>query len=648
MIFLDRAPPAGTTYARSDLAGTWQVFSLQGAMDDSADGTWLRGTLTFDATGTLLDARLVDAAGVALPAMSAGAFEVDAQGLVAGAAEFAPGGELDVTAAMLAGKTQIIGVSRIDAGDGVSPSTLGLFTLIKQPGEAPPASQVKFSAASYKTTEGAAGDDHGEPDRRQEHGGEGGLRRAHGRRRSARLGHADVRRRPGLAHLHLHPGAEQPGRGRSDGTAHAEQSDQRRHARESLDGVARGRRRRVADRIHGRSLHGKENASSATITLRRTGGLGSPSTVQVSATAGTAVPGRDFTPVSQHVTFSPNATTKTFKVPLIDNKLLDGNRTVMLTVSLAPPSGGAPPVIGSRSTATLTILDNDQPGVITLSAGSYSAKEGSTVTITVKRQASGSGPLGGNVSVDYIVSSNGSAVAGLDYTVATGLTGTLTFVGTETSLKVPIQLLDDTLAEGQEYFLFSLAKPTNGATLGAPSTATVYINDNDDGGKLMLSASTFSVSEGAGNLSVTIKRSAGKASNVSVPFTTGGGTAVPGTDYTSVSAAVEFGFNEMTRTVVDARQSFLRRGDDPGRRGGHPVRPAAVHRHGGHAGNRHPDSHGPADDPGHGVPQHLRDLGGSGRGLHRPAVANAHLRPQRLQAVVPDHHGQQHAPGRQP
>jgi Domain of unknown function (DUF4394)/Calx-beta domain/Domain of unknown function (DUF4214) len=99
-----------------------------------------------------------------------------------------------------------------------------------------------------------------------------------------------------------------------------------------------------------------ENAGNATITLTRTGGTDTPATVTFTAAAGTARAGVDFTPVTTVVNFAVGQTTATVLVPVIDNTVVDGSRTVNLTLS-APT--GTNVSLGTQVTATLTITDNE-------------------------------------------------------------------------------------------------------------------------------------------------------------------------------------------------------------------------------------------------------------------------------------------------
>src|SRR5205823_4623580 len=80
------------------------------------------------------------------------------------------------------------------------------------------------------------------------------------------------------------------------------------------------------------------------------------STVQYATSDGAAHAPGDYTASSGIFTFNPGETSKTFSVPVIDNLVFEGNKTVNLTLS--NPTGAA---LGGQSTAVLTIIENDVP-----------------------------------------------------------------------------------------------------------------------------------------------------------------------------------------------------------------------------------------------------------------------------------------------
>jgi hypothetical protein len=104
-----------------------------------------------------------------------------------------------------------------------------------------------------------------------------------------------------------------------------------------------------------------EAAASATILVTRTGGAASGVTVDYQTTDGTATggpaagPGVDYKTTSGTLIFPAGVLSRTFTVPVFADVAAEGNETVLL--SLSNPTGGA--ILGPRSTATLTIVDND-------------------------------------------------------------------------------------------------------------------------------------------------------------------------------------------------------------------------------------------------------------------------------------------------
>jgi len=64
------------------------------------------------------------------------------------------------------------------------------------------------------------------------------------------------------------------------------------------------------------------------------------------------------------------------------------------------------------------------------------------------------------------------------------------------------------------------------------------------GGVLALSSSTYSVGEGDGTVTITVTRSGGSSGAASVVYTTGNGTAGPGSDYTATTGTLNWANND--------------------------------------------------------------------------------------------------------
>ena len=111
-------------------------------------------------------------------------------------------------------------------------------------------------------------------------------------------------------------------------------------------------------------------------------------------------------------------------------------------------------------------------GTLQLARTSYDTTEGAVVNIYVGRSGGHSGAL----SVSY-ATTDGTALAGSDYAAATG---TLTWPdGMSGNQTISIAITDDSAAEASESFTLTLSN-ASGGTLGANSSATVDIIDNDD------------------------------------------------------------------------------------------------------------------------------------------------------------------------
>lgn len=281
-----------------------------------------------------------------------------------------------------------------------------------------------------------------------------------------------------------------------------------------------------------------ENILTATITVTRTGVPVDTLTVKYATSDGTATSGLEYTAKTGTLSILATQTTKTFTVSIKNDTINEANETINLTLS--DPVGG---LLGNQTTAVLTINDNDAPGVIQFSAPTYTIGEsGVRATITVTR----TGGTASGVGVTY-ATSNGTATAGSDYTATTG---TLTFAANQTSKTFTLPVTNDTVVEGDETVNLTLSNPTGGAALGAQNTAVLTITDNDLGGVLAFSAATYSVNEGGLRATITVRRTLGVASGVTVDYATSDGSATAGADYTAAAGTLVFGAGQTSKTFT--------------------------------------------------------------------------------------------------
>ncbi len=98
-----------------------------------------------------------------------------------------------------------------------------------------------------------------------------------------------------------------------------------------------------------------ESGGLATVTVTRIGNVTQSASIDVVTSGGTASAKTDYTPISKTLQFAAGETFKTVSLPIIDNLLVQGSRTI--TINLANPSAGT--FLGSPSIQTLTITEND-------------------------------------------------------------------------------------------------------------------------------------------------------------------------------------------------------------------------------------------------------------------------------------------------
>jgi aryl-phospho-beta-D-glucosidase BglC (GH1 family) len=220
----------------------------------------------------------------------------------------------------------------------------------------------------------------------------------------------------------------------------------------------------------GRSL--AENGGVVNFQVERINGSSGAVSVQLQVAAG----GSATSPVDYVITTATaswaagESGIRNLGITVADDALDEPDETANLQLGNA--TGGA--VIVAPSTATLTILDDDvagNPGALRFSATLYRASEtDGDAVITVERTGGSSGA----VAVD-VATGNGSATAPADY-VATAVT--LNWAdGDSTPKQVLVPIVDDAAIENDEMLALELSAPTGGASLGAPSTATLMISD---------------------------------------------------------------------------------------------------------------------------------------------------------------------------
>jgi len=162
----------------------------------------------------------------------------------------------------------------------------------------------------------------------------------------------------------------------------------------------------------------------------------------------------------------------TFKVDDVD--VMDQAGTAPITAFSATNSG--------NNGANWTFNAGCSLNSIQFSSANYSAGEGAhQAIVTITRTGDTSGPVTVNLTTNDQAGSqpcgiaNGAASSRCDYE---NVFFTLHFATGETSKPLSVLIVDDSYLEGTETFTLSLSNPS-GAQLGANSTATITITDNE-------------------------------------------------------------------------------------------------------------------------------------------------------------------------
>jgi hypothetical protein len=212
-----------------------------------------------------------------------------------------------------------------------------------------------------------------------------------------------------------------------------------------------------------------QNAGMLVVTVDRINGSSGAVGITYSTADGTATAGRDYTATTGTLAWAANdAAAKTFSVPISQATAFSGSKSFM--VALSVPTGGAS--FGTPSSATATINGSavtTNAGTIALSGSIYAvAQSAGSLVVTVNR----SGGTSGAVSVQYSTS-DGTAVAGTNYTATQGTLNWAAGVSSANTFSVPISASPALTAS--KSFSITLTAPGGGATLGT-SSATATIN----------------------------------------------------------------------------------------------------------------------------------------------------------------------------
>ncbi|MBL8827197.1 MAG: cadherin-like domain-containing protein, partial [Planctomycetaceae bacterium] len=251
------------------------------------------------------------------------------------------------------------------------------------------------------------------------------------------------------------------------------------------------------------------NEAGGSVSVLVTLSVPSVATITIPFTVGGSAGGADFSVVTASPLSIPaGQTSGTIVVSISNDPRDEANETISLT--LGTPTNA---VLGTVATHTLTILDNDPAPLVQFTSLGQSVVESAATGRVIARLSQVSG-----LDVTVPVTVGGSAGAG-DATVTTTLP--ITILAGQTSAAIDVTLVDDALAESTETLIFTIGTPTNG-TLGAVSSHTLSIADNDALVQVQFETGSFSVGEAIGSLPVFVTLSSIAPTDVTVSLTLSG------------------------------------------------------------------------------------------------------------------------------
>jgi hypothetical protein len=205
-------------------------------------------------------------------------------------------------------------------------------------------------------------------------------------------------------------------------------------------------------------------------TVSRTGSTAAALPVAYTV-AGTATPGSDYAALAGSVTIPAGATSATITVTPINDTVVEGAETVVLTLV-----ANAAYTVGTPNNATVTILSDDVAALPTVSVAATTPRATEARLVPGAFTVSRTGSTAAALSVAYTVA--GTATPGSDYAA---LAGSVTIPAGQTSALIAVTPLQDTLVEPDETVILTLV--ANAAyTVGTPNNATVTILSDDVAG----------------------------------------------------------------------------------------------------------------------------------------------------------------------
>lgn len=290
-----------------------------------------------------------------------------------------------------------------------------------------------------------------------------------------------------------------------------------------------------------------ETGSYAAITIERLGGTAGTNAdgtgevfVGFATSNNTAVAGVNYTATTNYVDFPMGEMLRTIYVPVQDDGVVTPNLTVNLALSNPTPGTD----LGDQRTALLTIINDDS--TVEFLQPNYPTKLSANALMSITLMRLGS--TSGSCAVNFLTTTNGTAVIGTDYNPTNAA---VVFTPGQVTNIVQVPLLYNPNPSGNPSVTMTLTNMVN-TFAGSPSNAMITIQDqNNNPGNLFFATTNFTANAADGTALLTVLRTNGTAGAVGASFTVVPGTAFPGVDYQLLNSnnTVSLGGNITSNTI---------------------------------------------------------------------------------------------------
>jgi hypothetical protein len=219
-------------------------------------------------------------------------------------------------------------------------------------------------------------------------------------------------------------------------------------------------------------IEGNSGSKSAVFAVSLSQSSASVIQVHYATANDSATAGSDYTAASGTLTFPANTTVQTLTVSVNGDTLVEPNEAFFVNLDNAVGATIA-------SNQGIGTIANDDSATITLS--NPIVTEGNSGTSAAIFTVTLSAPSASAVTVAYAMADS-SATAGSDYTA---VSGTLTFPAGTTTRTITVQVIGDTVVEGNEVFFINLSNSV-GATIADSQGIGTILNDDSSQHKLYL------------------------------------------------------------------------------------------------------------------------------------------------------------------